>query len=150
MQIGSLKSPRRCPVQRRGTGLDRAIDACHGVPTENVCDPGGNRMATRRQLLTATGVATGGVLLAGGTGAAIASAGTAAPAADPRDEVPKILARIKPPTFPAKEFVITNFGAKGDGKTDNTAAFAKAIKAASTAGGGRATVPGGKVLTRAI
>ena len=55
-------------------------------------------MTSRRQLITATGVAAGGALLIGGTGA-IASAATAPkPAADPWTQVPVILGRIKPPT----------------------------------------------------
>ncbi|TML27582.1 MAG: glycoside hydrolase family 28 protein, partial [Actinobacteria bacterium] len=104
-------------------------------------------MTSRRQLITATGVAAGGALLIGGTGA-IASAATAPkPAADPWTQVPVILGRIKPPTFPAKDFPVTSYGGKGDGKTDDTAAFAKAIKACSTAGGGRVTVPAGTWLT---
>jgi len=53
------------------------------------------------------------------------------------DSVPAILARIKAPQFPAKDFPITDFGAKGDGKTDCTDAIAQAIAAANKAGGGR-------------
>ena len=36
---------------------------------------------------------------------------------------------IKRPTFPKKTFNITDYGAVGDGKTINTKAFAKAIRA---------------------
>ena len=43
--------------------------------------------------------------------------------------VPEILARIVPPKFPARDFDITKYGAVGDGKTDCTAAIAKAIAA---------------------
>jgi polygalacturonase len=61
-----------------------------------------------------------------------------------------ILARIKPPAFPKREFEITKFGAAGDNKTDNTGAFRKAIAACSQAGGGRIVVPAGEFLTGAI
>jgi len=69
---------------------------------------------------------------------------------DPWDSVPQILARIKAPQFPARDFDITKYGAKGDGKTDCTAAIAKAIAECSAAGGGRVVVPGGIFLTAAI
>jgi len=69
---------------------------------------------------------------------------------DPWDAVPQILARIKAPQFPARDFDITKYGAKGDGKTDCTAAIAKAIAECSAAGGGRVVVPGGIFLTAAI
>ncbi|MGC2235005.1 MAG: glycoside hydrolase family 28 protein [Pyrinomonadaceae bacterium] len=65
-------------------------------------------------------------------------------------EYPKILARIKPPKFPKKDFKITKYGAVGDGKTDSTDAFRKAIDACSSKGGGRVVVPKGEFLTGAI
>jgi polygalacturonase len=73
-----------------------------------------------------------------------------AAADDPWAAVPEILARIKPPVFPNRDFLITAFGAKGDGKTDCTEAFRKAIAACSKAGGGRVVVPAGRYLTGAV
>ena len=72
----------------------------------------------------------------------------------PRDEawaqVPEILKRIKPPVFPKRDFHVTRFGAVGDGQTDCTDAFRKAITTCSKAGGGRVVVPAGKFLTGPI
>lgn len=65
-------------------------------------------------------------------------------------QVPEILKRIVPPVFPDRDFAITNYGAVGDGGTDCTPAFAKAIAACAQAGGGRVIVPAGKFLTGAI
>jgi polygalacturonase len=64
--------------------------------------------------------------------------------------VTNILARIIPPTFPAQDFVITNYGAVGNGSTDCTSAFVNAIAACNAAGGGRVVVPAGTFLTGAI
>jgi polygalacturonase len=54
------------------------------------------------------------------------------------------------PTFPQKDFTITDFGAIPDGHTLNTEAFRKAITACSAAGGGRVIVPSGKWLSGPI
>jgi len=62
----------------------------------------------------------------------------------------EILKRIHPPKFPDKEFNIIEYGAKGDGITDCTVAFAKAIAACNAAGGGKVVVPAGEFLTGAI
>jgi len=58
--------------------------------------------------------------------------------------------RIVPPTFPSREFEVTQFGAVADGTTDCTRAFSRAIAACANAGGGRVIVPGGKFLTGPI
>lgn len=66
------------------------------------------------------------------------------------DAVPGILARIVPPTFPDRDFVITDYGAQGDGTSMCTDAFANAMRACSEAGGGRVVVPEGDFLTGPI
>ena len=44
------------------------------------------------------------------------------------DDVPAILKRIVPPTFPAKDFPVTEFGAVGDGQTPDTQAVQETIQ----------------------
>jgi polygalacturonase len=65
-------------------------------------------------------------------------------------EVPRILARIVPPEFPARNFVITDFGAVADGRTDCTAAIGRAMDACIKAGGGHVVIPEGTFLTGPI
>jgi polygalacturonase len=65
-------------------------------------------------------------------------------------QVPGILARIVPPSFPARDFAITRYGAVADGTTDCTPAFRDAIAACHAAGGGRVIVPEGSFLSGAI
>ena len=78
--------------------------------------------------------------------------GAASPIAEEHgwERVPSILARIKPPTFPARAFPVTRYGAKSDGVTDSSAAFRRAIAACAAAGGGRVVVDGGTFLTGPI
>jgi len=71
-------------------------------------------------------------------------------AAEPLKEMEAIRKQIKAPTFRAQQFLITNYGAKGDGKTLNTEAFKQAIAACTKSGGGKVVVPLGKFLTGAI
>lgn len=67
-----------------------------------------------------------------------------------------ILGRIKPPSFPAVDFPITEFGAvAGAAVSDavvkaNTVAINDAITACHLAGGGRVVVPSGTFMTGAI
>jgi polygalacturonase len=71
-------------------------------------------------------------------------------AADPWARLPGILARIRAPEFPDRDFPVTRFGAVADGETDATAAFRAAIEACHRAGGGRVVVPPGVFLTGPI
>jgi polygalacturonase len=65
-------------------------------------------------------------------------------------KVEKILESISAPSFPDRDFVITDYGAVADGKTFTTEAFRKAIDACNKAGGGRVVVPQGTFFTGAI
>ncbi|WP_245600478.1 glycoside hydrolase family 28 protein [Flavobacterium daejeonense] len=65
-------------------------------------------------------------------------------------EIAAIKKQIKAPKFKNREYLVTNFGAKGDGVTKNTAAFKKAIEACNKAGGGKVVVPAGNFLTGPI
>ncbi|WP_207493702.1 glycoside hydrolase family 28 protein [Aridibaculum aurantiacum] len=69
---------------------------------------------------------------------------------DPWKQLPSILKQIKAPTFKNKDYVITQYGAVGDGKTINTEAFRKAIEVCNKEGGGRVVVPVGNFLTGPI
>ncbi len=65
-------------------------------------------------------------------------------------EYPKILARIKPPEFKKKDYLITRYGAVADGKTLSTEAIKKAIEDCNKTGGGRVVIPAGEFLTGAV
>jgi polygalacturonase len=71
-------------------------------------------------------------------------------AADPWATHAEILKRIQAPRFPAKDFAVSKYGAKGDGKTDCTDAIRKAIEDAARAGGGHVIVPAGVWMSGAI
>jgi len=66
------------------------------------------------------------------------------------DELNAILKNIQSPVFPGKEFNITNYGAIGNGISDCTDAFRKAITECSNSGGGKVVVPSGVYVTGAI
>jgi polygalacturonase len=66
------------------------------------------------------------------------------------EEVPRILARIKPPVFASRQFDVTRQGAVGDGKTDCTAAIARAIDECNGSGGGSVVIPPGVFFTGPI
>jgi DNA sulfur modification protein DndE len=54
------------------------------------------------------------------------------------------------PDIPARSVSILDFGAVGDGKTDNTLAIGQAIKACADAGGGHVVIPAGTWFTGPI
>ncbi|MEM9895558.1 MAG: glycosyl hydrolase family 28 protein, partial [Bacteroidota bacterium] len=59
-------------------------------------------------------------------------------------QVPAILERIIPPTFPDSVFLLTDYGAIGDSVTNSLPAMKRAISACSNAGGGKIIVPHGQ------
>src|SRR5947207_4749409 len=97
-----------------------------------------------------------GLGLAGGVAVGPALAGAAEPAAVgcgaglPWPQARRIVARTRVPHFPGRVFNVLDFGAVGDGTTDNTAAIAAAIDACHRRGGGRVLVPAGTYLTGAV
>lgn len=77
----------------------------------------------------------------------LAATDTAAGQREGWDLLPEILSRIVPPTFPDRDFKVTDYGAVGDGVTDCNPAFKKAIAVCTKAGGGRVVVPKGTFLS---
>lgn len=65
-------------------------------------------------------------------------------------KAPFAMEPIKEFIYPARDFPITKYGARADGKTNNTQAIARAIKACNRAGGGRVVVPAGEWITGPI
>lgn len=65
-------------------------------------------------------------------------------------DLPFAMPEIALPRIPTHQVSITAFGAQGDGRTMNTAAFSRAIEACHADGGGRVVVPAGIWLTGPI
>src|SRR2546430_10171731 len=117
------------------------------------------RRISRRQVLTTgaivVGVAAASVaspLLFKEFQALTSTPHTAASGPLPWLKANRILANTMVPVFPNTNFVVTHpaYGAVGDGHTDNTAAFQKAIATCNAAGGGHIVVPAGTYVTGAI
>lgn len=81
--------------------------------------------------------------------AALAAARATAPAASAATVDVSAVEQLRPalPQVPDRTFALADFGAVGDGRTMNTAAFQQAIAAVAAAGGGRLVVPAGVFLT---
>jgi polygalacturonase len=111
-----------------------------------------SRGESRREFLRALGAGAGAALVGPGVLAGLAGCRSSPSESRERDligwdRVPDILRRIVPPTFAARDFDVTRYGARGDGVTDCTRAFFAAVAACSSAGGGRVVVPAGRFLT---
>ena len=91
--------------------------------------------SSRRHFLSEAGAGAGAWIALG----AAPPARAAEPDADEAlwREAEAIVERIAEPSFPARDFVVTTFGAVGDGRANCTAAIRTAIRACSNAGGGR-------------
>jgi polygalacturonase len=101
---------------------------------------------SRRNLLRLTALGAATPVLAG----VPAARASAAPRSAADRAADRIVASVRRPWFPPRDFPVTRFGAVGDGTTKNTAAFAAAIAACHRAGGGHVIVPAGAFLTGAI
>lgn len=75
------------------------------------------------------------------------AAGTGYPFEDVYKDLPFSMPRVTAPVFPDRSVSLTDYGAKGDGSTLCTEAFAKAIDALAKQGGGRLVVPQGVWFT---
>ena len=62
-------------------------------------------------------------------------------------DLPCAVEHVQPVVFPDYSVSLTDFGAVGDGVTDNTEAFAKALAHLKKQGGGHLIVPDGRWLT---
>ncbi|HMB92531.1 MAG TPA: twin-arginine translocation signal domain-containing protein, partial [Rhodothermales bacterium] len=108
------------------------------------------RQTTRRQFVKQCAASAGGFLILPGL---VAGCGTERPPeanvtdADAWSRVPEILARINPPTFAARDFPVTDFGAVEGGEVKATEAIRQAVDACHAAGGGRVIIPAGVFLT---
>lgn len=101
-------------------------------------------MSTRRDLLNAAAA------LALPAPALAQSRQSAARPSDPWKLAEEIVARIKAPIFPDRDFPVTDYGADPQAVADSSEAIGKAIAACHAAGGGRVVVPPGAYLTGPI
>ncbi len=66
------------------------------------------------------------------------------------ESINRMVANLKDPQFPDRVYNITDFGARGDGKTKNTEAIRAAIDKCHADGGGQVLVAGGDFLTGSV
>lgn len=90
------------------------------------------------------------LMAAAGCTACVASGSRGASSPNDWIAADQIRRSIRMPNIPDRQFDLGDFGAIGDGSTDCSEAFAKAIAACSAAGGGRLVVPPGKFMTGPI
>lgn len=136
------------PISSRRRFLGHAVGAGSGLllgPLLGGCGGGGADAAFAEERATAQGLAI-----------EPPAHGLDAETLAWRRTVPQILARIRAPQFPHRDFSITAFGAVAGDRADeatviaNTQAIAAAIQACHDAGGGRVIVPSGTFMTGAI
>lgn len=112
------------------------------------------RTLTRKAFLKASSALVGSVLAAslapGGRRASAPGRNTAPDDAVAWAQAMRVRAAAQMPDVSPRSFLITDYGAVGDGQTDCTNALAAAIEACANAGGGRVVVPAGTFLTGAI
>lgn len=82
--------------------------------------------------------------------ALVRSAWAAAPAGGFEAKAKAIANAVQRPRIPRRRFPVAAFGAVSDGRTDDSAAIARAIAACAEAGGGRILLPNGVTLTGPI
>lgn len=93
---------------------------------------------SRRRFLSVTGTAAAGLWLRPLAQAQPADASNAP------SFLAGVLARIRPPVFPSRDFRVTDFGARAGGVADARPGFLQAIQRCNAAGGGRVIVPSGQ------
>ena len=87
------------------------------------------------------------LMAAAGSAVPVAGLSACATRPQPADDwlmAAQIRRALQAPAIPAREFMLTDYGAVGDGSHDCSEAFKKVIQACSDAGGGRIVVPAGK------
>ena len=107
--------------------------------------PNDSQISRRRLLQSACAVA-----ISNGLPTQALLANTAPLTCDFANAVAAIKARVTPPSFPKRQFTITQFGAVGDSSKLCTEAINSAITACHDAGGGRVVIPAGIYRTGAI
>ncbi|WP_307812975.1 glycoside hydrolase family 28 protein [Micromonospora coerulea] len=103
---------------------------------------------TRRDLLRWAALAGAAAALTPVAGGSASAAPT--PAGNPWARAEYIGGKVRRPHFPERRLDLERFGAVGDGVTDCTAAFRRAIEECHAAGGGHVVVPAGRFLTGPI